>query len=296
MTQKFSMGILRHIAMWLVFICMCGMLSGCGAARLAYTNGESLSYWWFNSYLDFEPEQSVPVKADIAELFAWHRQTQLPEYAALLRGFENRVRQDVTVADVGNEIASIRKLVPPMTERAAPALARLALSLTPAQLELLKQKIASKNTDYRKEHLRGNTEERQRRRFKKVLKQAEYWFGGFTPQQEAQIRIASDARTINPEFAYADRLERQAALLLLIQKIQKENLAVEPASRLIIALLDTERHRQAAPEKKAYFDTLDEGNIRLAATTINTATPAQRGRAIDRIEQWIVDIDNLTIK
>jgi len=296
MKQKFSMGTLRQLASILLFIGMCGMLSSCGTARLLYTKGESLSYWWFNSYVGFEPDQSVAVKADIAELFAWHRQTQLPEYALLLTSVENRFRQDVTLAEVSNEIAIVKKRLPPMTERAAPALARLARSLKPDQLIVLKQNLASKNADYRKEYLRGNTEERQRRRFKKALQQAEYWFGGFTHQQEAQIRLASDARPLDPELVYADRLERQAALLALIQKIQNERLETEPASRLIVALLDTERHRQAVPEKKTYFDAFNEGNARLVTTIINIATPAQRGKAISRMQQWVVDLDKLAAK
>ncbi|MES2831822.1 MAG: DUF6279 family lipoprotein [Pseudomonadota bacterium] len=287
---------LRQFAGILLFIGMCSMLSGCGTARLIYTKGESLSYWWFNGYLDFEPAQINPVKADIAELFAWHRQTQLPEYALLLTAAENRLRQDVTLADVRSEIATIKKFVPPMTERAAPALARLARSLTPDQLDFLKQKLASKNADYRKEFLRGSAEDRQRRRSKKVLQQAEYWFGGFTSQQEAQIRMASDARPLDPEFVYADRLERQAALLSLIQKIKEERLETEPASKLITAFLDTERHRQAVPEKKAYFDAASDANARLVTTIINIATPMQRDKAIERLRRWIADLDKLARK
>ena len=60
-------------------------VAGCSTIRLTYNNGDTLLYWWINAYVDFESSQSDFVKQDIDEVFSWHRQTQLLDYAALLQ-------------------------------------------------------------------------------------------------------------------------------------------------------------------------------------------------------------------
>ena len=294
MIQKFSMGMLRAIAAILFFAMACGILSGCGAARLAYGNGESLSYWWFDGYVDFDLEQESAIKEDIAELFAWHRETQLPEYVRLLASVEKRLQRDVTLSEINADVADFRRRLRVMTDRAAPSLADLALSMSPDQLVHLQEKFVSKNAAYRKQNLRGDVEERQQRRYKKVLEQAEYWFGDFTDEQEARIRAASDARPLNPELVYADRLQRQTAMVTMLQKIQAEKPDRNMAIKLISSYTDIERQRLAIPERKAFFDGLNESNARLAVLIINDATPAQRAKAIERVRQWRTDFSKMS--
>ena len=180
-----------------------------------------------------------------------------------------------------------------MTARAAPSLADLALSMKPDQLVHLQEKFASKNAAYRKQNLRGDVDDRQQRRYQKVLEQAEYWFGDFTDEQEAQIRAASDARPLNPELVYADRLQRQAAMIAMLQKIQTERPHRDTAIRLISSYLDIERQRLATPEKKAFFDGLNESNARLVVVIVNNATPVQRAKAIERVRQWRTDFSQM---
>ena len=73
--------------MWLLVVFLCG----CSMARLGYNNGETVSYFWLNSYIDFDADQKPWVKKELASLFAWHRRTQLPEYLPLLAQAKKRV-------------------------------------------------------------------------------------------------------------------------------------------------------------------------------------------------------------
>ena len=61
------------------------LLSGCGIAlRLGYNQGPSLAFRWLDGYAEFDDAQSLHVRGAIDNWVAWHRRTQLPDYAGLL--------------------------------------------------------------------------------------------------------------------------------------------------------------------------------------------------------------------
>lgn len=296
MIQNFSMRLQRNILTFLkinAIFMVALMLNSCGTARLAYSNGETLSYWWLDSYIDISSDQAPLVREELATLFAWHRRTQLTDYVQWLKGAQVRVQRNVTLTELGSDTADIALRLHRMSERAAPGLADLARSLQPAQIARLEKKFNSNNDSYRKEFMRGDAAEQARQRFKKVLQQAEYWFGDFSAEQEATIRTASNARPLNPEWVLADRVRRQAALLTLLKKIQTEKASRESATRLIAEYLKQDGERGTTPERREFFERLQEGNLQTAMTVINCTTAAQRTTAIARAQQWIDDFNAL---
>ena len=292
MRQKFSMGMWRQIVMLLIIGAMCSILAGCSATRLAYANAETVSYWWLDGYLDLDTAQSTAVKTDLAFLFEWHRRTQLPDYIQLLETQQTRLRRATVVseADLQADASALKQRWRRLSEKVAPALADLAILLQPAQLARLQDKFASNNDAYRKEYLKGGLEERQRRRFKKTMEQAKYWFGDFTTEQEALIRAASNARPQNAELVYADRLQRQQALIALIVRIRAEKMSRGDATDLIIAILDLQQQHLSSVENQQYFEAFEAANVRLVRTIFNIASAAQRAHALDRVSGWIRDL------
>ena len=267
---------------------------GCSAARFAYSNGETLTYWWLDRYVGFDHSQSQMVKTDLANLFAWHRRTQLQGYVQFLKQAQHRIHAGVTEADLQNDYKDIKKHVLVLTEKALPALADLALALHPDQIDNIEKKFASNNEEYRKDYLRGNLEKRQRYRYKKVLHQAEHWFGNFSPEQQRQIRALSDARPLNNELVLADRIQRQAALIALLRKIQSEKPGREAAMAMIrnhvVAFLD----RSSGSDHKEFFDAFRAGTIHLAVAIANGATPAQKHHFVKTTQRWIDDFNALS--
>ena len=74
------------------------VLGGCSALRVAYNTGPQLAWWWLDGYVDFSREQTPQVKASIDRWFEWHRQTQLPGYAALLAAAQTRITEPLAPA------------------------------------------------------------------------------------------------------------------------------------------------------------------------------------------------------
>jgi hypothetical protein len=269
------------------------MLVACSAVRLGYSNGESVMYWWLNGYVDFQSDQQPWVRKHIANLFAWHRKTQLPEYAKFLTQAQQRLQNNITAADVLNDVDNLTKSAQVMIDRALPGLTDLALALQPQQIAHLEKKFASNNDSYRKEYLRGDLERRQQARYKKVMKQAEYWFGNFSREQEAQIRAASDARPLNNELGLAMRLRRQQELIALLKKVQNEKLGREATKALLKDYVAGIFDQFGDKEHKAFYEASRDSSARMVATIINIATPAQKANARQKLQGWVEDCHTL---
>ena len=270
------------------------LLAGCSALRLGYANGDTFVYWWLDGYTDFTDEQKPWVRAHVNRLFDWHRKTQLRDYAQLLEQIRQRLqRGPAEPAEVRRDFDAIRKRAALVLDKAVPELTDLALAMQPHQIAHLEKKFAANTEKYRKEYLQGNVEDRQRLRFKKVMKQAEYWFGNFSDEQEARIRKASDARPLDYDVWMTERLRRQHEMLRMLRKIQAEKPPREAVSGMIREFVARSFENFTYAENKAFFDGSSEGMAQLIATIVNVATPEQKAHAARRLQKWIEDCHEL---
>jgi hypothetical protein len=278
-------------AAWLSAALLALLLAGCSLARLGFSHAETISYWWLDSYVDFEAEQRPWVRKQLAGLFTWHRKTQLKGYADYLAHLQKRVEAPVTEAQLLEDYEEFKKRMLPIFERALPDMADLALSLTPEQIASIEKKFASNNKDYRKDHLRGDLEQRQRFRYKKVLEQAEEWLGNLNREQEHLVRAASDARPLNNELLMAEREQRQRELLAILRKIQVEKPAREAVIGMFRSHVAAVLARFNNPEYKAFHESYNAATARMVAAIVNNATPAQKAHFIKSVQQWIDDFN-----
>ena len=294
MTQNFSMGgyaaWLRRVALLFLVV----LLSSCNMARLGYNNGETISYFWLNSYVGFDADQKPWVKKEIGNLFAWHRRTQLPDYIGLLTQAQKRIGKPVTEAELARDYEDVRRRMLTLTDRAAPALADLALALRPEQIARIQEKFDSNNETFRKEHLRGDLADRQRQRFKRTMKQAEHWFGNFSGEQERQIRALSDARPLNDELVLADRIQRQAEMIRMLQRIEAEKPTREAAASMIRQYVSGAMDHHGHPEYQAHFEKYRAAQMRMVAGIINLTTVAQKEHFTQVLQGWIDDFQTLS--
>lgn len=263
-------------------------------ARLGYNNGETVSYFWLNSYIGFDADQKPWVKKELAGLFAWHRRTQLPEYLPLLAQAKKRVARPVTEAELTQDYEDVRRLVMVVADRAAPAAADLALALRPEQIDSIEKQFAEGNDKFRKEHLRGDLAQRQRDRFKRAMKQAEIWFGSFSSEQERQIRQWSDARPLDDELVLADRIQRQAEMLRMLRRIEAEKPARDVAVGMIRQYVSGTMDHFSLPAYQGYFEKYRTAQLRLVAGICNFTTPAQKQHFEQAVQGWMDDFDTLS--
>ncbi len=291
--QNFITRPLAPFAKKISIFCMTILLLGCSAARLGYSNGEMISYWWLDSYVDFDDAQKPWVKSHIDQVFAWHRKTQLKEYVRLIGRTQHRDLGTVTAADLMGDYKDAKTRVLLIADRAAPELADLALSLNVEQIANIEKKFSKSNDRFRKEYLHGDTEARQEFRYKKVLKQAEYWFGNFSKEQEEKIRAASDARPLNNDMLMLERVHRQQELIALLKKIQAEKPGKAATTAMLKTFVVASVDRFGNKQHQEFFDESTAATAALVVRIMHMATPAQKAHFVRTLQDWIGDFNRL---
>jgi hypothetical protein len=286
-----SAALLRRFCVWLLVI----GVAACSMARFGYDNGETITYWWMNGYAGFHSSQGSWVLQRIDALFAWHRRTQLKDYVQLLTAAQLSLQHEIGLSEVLTQYDALTMRADRVVSQAAPDLADFVLTMDDDNLIRLKEKFAANNEAFRKDYLRGDLQEQQDFRYRKVMNMAEYWFGDFSDEQKAMIRRASDRRPMNNEMWLDDRRQRQQVLLALVRRIRTE----KPSRDVVAALLtDYATHNYvvcstAGPEMRAFFEASKQGLAQLTVLIINMTTPKQKAHAIAKLQSWIDDFNSL---
>ena len=111
------------------------LLSGCSLLRMTYPQLPTITYWWLDGYVDFTSAQTPRVQQQLADLLQWHRSTQLPDYATLLRRARGELPLDTTPAQICRWADELTARLNIAYEQALPAAAEAALALSAAQME-----------------------------------------------------------------------------------------------------------------------------------------------------------------
>ncbi|HEU4852582.1 MAG TPA: DUF6279 family lipoprotein [Telluria sp.] len=265
------------------------VVAGCTTIRFTYNNGDTLLYWWINAYVDLEGEQSDVVKKDIDKVFAWHRQTQLHDYAALLQKAKQQLNGPVTPQALHGLMDDVKARGQRLALHAAPQLADLARSLQPDQIGNLEEKFAKNNRDYRRKFMSGDPEQRKKIRYKKTMEQLKIWFGSFSNEQEDAIRRLSDARPLDNEVWLQERMRRQRTIVDLVKRVQSQRLDKPATVALIENTIRETFNRLDTPERKANYDA----QLKFYSDIIRLTTPEQKAHAQQRMQGWIEDMNTL---
>jgi hypothetical protein len=281
-------------ARMLFLVALMALLAACSTIRFTYNHGDTLLYWWLNAYLDLDSDQSDWVKKDIDKLFQWHRTTQLRDYAGLLNKMQRQLGDgNVTQDELLSDYRDIKTRTELLAFKALPELADLAMSVKPDQIAQMEQKFAKNNDKFRKEFMSGSIDDQKKARFKKAMDQLELWFGGFSRDQEAQLRRASDARPLDNDVFLQERQLRQKKIVALLRRVHDQKLNKEQAMSAIHDMLRDFFDRTEAPERKAFYDAYVNNTANFILTAIKLTTPQQKQHAQQRMQGWINDFNAL---
>jgi len=271
------------------------LAAACSQLQLGYNNADTVIAYSLDSYLDLDDEQERLARSSIAALHRWHRATQLPGYVQLLDEAQRKVAGPVTPADVREFNAGMRRALMAIGEQAAPDLARLALTLKPAQVDRLAERLARDTSKARRELVRFAGPESLEQRVERYVEQAEDWFGTLTPAQRATIRASLERRPEAQEAWMRERESRQRELIAVMARIRAEQPPLATATawlREYFAQLAEPRD----PQRRARLATYREENAELVAQLVNSATPAQRAALAKRLRSYAADLSTLATK
>ena len=268
------------------------MLSGCSALRIGYSHAADLAYWWLDGYADFDSEQTRRLREALAQWFAWHRKTQLPDYAQLLARAQAEVRAETTPTRVCEWQLELLKRAHTAFEQAAPAAAEWALSVTPQQIQHIERRYAKANDEFRDDYLQEDPRERNEATIKRAVERAESLYGRLDDSQRARIAVAMARSPFDPELWLAERKLRQQDALQLLRKLSAGGASRAQAEGALRVYAD---HIERSPRDayRRYSERLVEFNCAFGASLHNSSSLAQRRMAVNKLSGWEGDLRTL---
>lgn len=270
------------------------LAAGCGFAGFAYDHAESVTLLWADRYIDLSPDQRMLAHSELAHFYAWHRQNELPDYAAFASEAEWRLAavdrgRALGATDVAWLEDGIRARWQRAVEAAAPGLTDLVLSVRPDQLPRLEHAFAVNDARYESDFVSGTRAHQLAARDRKILERLEYWFGDFTEEQRRILVTALDSEPYDPVLWLAERQSREREFVALVDEIARTHPAraeVEESLKRYAARLSTSPDATRA----RYIERLDQANRAVWLKTLELLTPGQRAHAEGRLENWVRDL------
>ena len=266
-------------------------VSGCAAIKLGYNNADTLALLQLDNYVDLTADQELTAKERINALMAWHRATQLRDYAAFVDKIRTKLGNPVTVADVTEFNQQLNARMMTAADKAAPDIAHLALTLTPEQIDRAAKKIANDATKARREFVRAEKDSGAER-IKKYGERAESWFGKLTDEQREIIRKSLASRPTDATWWIDERERRQREFIVLLRKIQADRPTEEAAARWLRTYF-TQLNVAPESERRARAESYRRGSAELVAQLINHATPEQRVMLDKKLNDYAQDFRSL---
>ena len=272
------------------------VLAACSSLRLGYNNADTLLMYAADSYLDLDSEQDAFARERVRALLAWHRRTQLREYARLLESVQQRLDSTAAQPLTAAEVLAIQRQgadhMLTVGRQAAPDLVRLARMLKPEQIDYLSTKLAKDTDKLRRERrvaVSTAASVASEARIKANLDRARTWLGRVTPEQEQLIREAALATPAAERRWIDNRERRQLALVALAEQVRQPSLSVDAAAALMNRHF-AELAEPADPAERTAALAGREASARLMAQLLNAAAPDQKAHLMKKLRGYSTDL------
>ena len=264
-------------------------LGACSLIKLGYSQASPLVFRWLDRYVDFDDAQALRARAALDDALAWHRRSQLPDYVQLLERAEVEVLGEATPERMCAWATEIRSRVEPVLERLAPAVADIAVTLTPAQLAHIEKRFAETNEEFRDDHLQRNPKRRERANVRRAIDRAEMLYGRLDDAQRELVAEHVRASPYRAELADAERKTRQQEAIAFLRRLRETSPGGDDALEQVRAFLHA-IDRSPREEHRLYVERLTAHNCALASDLHNATSPEQRREAARRLKGYRDDL------
>ena len=277
-------------ARMVALLAVCILVTACNTIKLGYENLPRLVEWQADRFLALDSEQEALVNRHARTLQRWHRQNLLPVYAEFLTRVEEDLRTPVSTSQVAGWRQAAVDGWAPLAEKLAPAVAEVALTLRPEQIDHLVKAIEKANKKTAGEYLPADPAKRRQARYERLVVRAESFMGDVSDAQKEAIRASAAAMASDDDAWWQSRLARQKAIVDLLAGISAEKPPMAEATRrahqVLAGLWD--HHRASA--------TIDSAGDRLTVRLLALASPEQRRSVIKRLDGYRQDFQLLAAR
>ncbi|WP_342593286.1 DUF6279 family lipoprotein [Ramlibacter agri] len=267
-------------------------LAACSAIKLGYNTLTDVSYWWLDSYIDFNEQQAPAAKQELASLHAWHRREEVPKFADLLVRMQQLAPASISPQQACGVVTEVQSRLGFAAEHAEPAILKLAASLGPAQLRHIERKYRGNNEKFTREWIQPGPEEVREKRYEQMLDKLEMIYGSLDAPQRAVLRQGIAQSIYDPQRVLAERKRRQQDLLQTLRRMQEPGTTPDAARTALRGYLDRVQH---SPDLayRAWQDQLLQEGCRTFSAVQESTTTAQRQEAVRRLRGYERDLREL---
>jgi hypothetical protein len=171
-------------------IALTSILSAC-SLKSVYNNLDYLIPSYVEGMVSLDDMLEEHVEQRTLVLINWHRNTQLEQYADLLRSYQRDFGPQLTEQRVSRHMSSMEKLWQPLGEKLNEEMAVLLPLLNAEQLEELFASIDEKNKEFYEEYVDLDEAELIEEYTDRLVDNYQIWLGDLSGQQEADIEKAA---------------------------------------------------------------------------------------------------------
>lgn len=171
-------------------IALTSILSAC-SLKSVYNNLDYLIPSYVEGMVSLDDMLEEHVEQRTLVLINWHRNTQLEQYADLLRSYQRDFGPQLTEQRVSRHMSSMEKLWQPLAEKLNEEMAVLLPLLNAEQLEELFASIDEKNKEFYEEYVDLDEAELIEEYTDRLVDNYQIWLGDLSGQQEADIEKAA---------------------------------------------------------------------------------------------------------
>ncbi len=264
-------------------------LSACMGIKFTYNNLDWLVPWYVEDFIELTDGQEELFEQEFADLWLWHRTTELPKYIDSLLRLEN---------DIAEKNMSLEKLIQYQDEarahyevtavRVISEGIELLATLSDEQLTEITEIITEDMKDYEEELLEADKEDDIKRRIKRTEKEFRKWIGKLTPKQKGLIEqwAGSFESTSAYRLAYM-KVSRAAFFEAMERREDKEYLRER---LLYLTLQRDELHAEDHLAAREHNRNLSQ---QLTLAIEASLTRKQRKRLLNRIRNYRESFEEL---
>jgi hypothetical protein len=268
------------------------ILQGCSTIKLGYNKVDTLAYWWLDGYADFSSAQSEKLQPALEQFMRWHREQELPAYAALLQQAQGLAGGNITPAQVCSTWDAVQTRIDVLVSKALPALTEVALDMSPRQLSHLERQWAKKNANWQDDWLKGTPAQREQKRLDAMVDRYESFYGELNPAQTKLLQQQIKQSPWTPEWGWQDRLQKQQQLISVLRTFQTRTHTPEQAQEALKTVYQNWTSTSAGPGFEMRQRLMQQSCVSVAQLH-NTTAPAQRVKAVQRIKAYLSDVKDL---
>ncbi|MBF0287312.1 MAG: hypothetical protein HQM14_05785 [SAR324 cluster bacterium] len=270
---------------WVVFFSVL-LLTGC-TLKIAYQYADWIALWAVDDYFDLSAEQKTLLEEKVQRHLTWHKQNELHKYSVLLKEFKQKGQDGLEPEEIEWCFTKIEYLRKNLVQRLLTDTSVFLAGLTQEQIEFFETQLMEFN-ESALERVKLPQEERRQRRVDRTLEFSEDWFGQLSANQ--QEKISQLSRQLPETFTERIKIRkiRQKEFLELLRSGSSAK-AIE--TQLAAWFLDVDQ--SYPPHYQQMIEKQKEAVKRMMLSIDQILTPEQRTHAIEKIDEWIEDIDDI---